>query len=507
MTTIPAILQENARRWPERDALIATNRNGDQRVSFAELEKASLQFSGSLAGKGIKPGDHVLVFVPMSIELYVTLLGLFRLGAVAVFLDPSAGIKHINNCCAMLPPAALVSVWPLRLLKPFVKGLRRIPQSFAPPRMRSTNANPLLPPLPSADDAALITFTSGSTGAPKAAVRTHRFLIAQHRVLQSSIALESGEQDLTTLPVFVLANLASGVTSILPDAKISRPGSVDAKKIARQAARLRPTRTGGSPAFYQRLATAPEALATLRKIYTGGAPVFPSLLQHLQTLAPQAEVVAVYGSTEAEPIAHIACREITDEDWASMRGGRGLLAGSPVPEVRLRIIKDQWGQKPDSLSPLDSGQTGEILVTGDHVLKGYLHGRGDEETKVPLDGEIWHRTGDAGYLDDHGRLWLMGRCSASIRDQRGVLYPFAVECVAMTYAAIQRAAFVRDGEKRLLALELAGQWSAEEMGTLKEQLRWAGVDKIRVLPRIPVDARHNAKVNYPELAKLLKRQS
>jgi len=504
MTTIPAILQENARQWPDRDALIATHRSSDHRVSFAELEKASHRFTSRLMTKGIKPGDHVLVFVPMSVELYVTLLGIFRLGAVAVFLDPSAGIRHINNCCAMLPPAALVSVWPLRLLKPFVKGLRRIPQSFAPPQAKSSNAVPHLPPLPSAENAALITFTSGSTGAPKAAVRTHRFLIAQHRVLQSSIALESGEQDLTTLPVFVLANLASGVTSILPDAKISRPGSVDAQKIARQSARLRPTRTGGSPAFYQRLASLPESLGTLRKIYTGGAPVFPSLLQHLQSLAPQAEVVAVYGSTEAEPIAHVACREISNEDWTAMRAGRGLLAGSPVPEIRLRIIKDQWGQKAHDLTPLESCETGEIIVTGDHVLKGYLHGRGDEETKVPLDGEIWHRTGDAGYLDEQGRLWLMGRCSACIRDQRGVLYPFAVECVAMTYPTIRRAAFVRDREKRLLALELASPWSAEEMAALKEHLRWAEVDEIRVLPRIPVDARHNAKVNYPALAKLIK---
>lgn len=505
MTTIPAILGENARKWRDRDALIATHRDQDQRVSFSELEKASHQFAGRLAARGVKPGAPVLVFVPMSIELYVTLLGIFRLGATAVFLDPSAGIRHINNCCAQLPPAALVSVWPLRLLRPLVKGLRRIPLSFAPPAVSTSTVIPQLPPLPSADDPALITFTSGSTGTPKAAVRTHRFLIAQHQVLQNSIALEAGEQDLTTLPVFVLANLASGVTSILPDAKISHPGSVDARKIARQSARLRPTRTGGSPAFYQRLATQPESLSTLRKIYTGGAPVFPSLLQHLQSLAPQAEVVAVYGSTEAEPIAHVTCREIANDDWTAMRNGRGLLAGPPVPEIRLRIIKDQWGETPRDLSPLPQGKAGEILVTGDHVLKGYLHGRGDEETKVPIDGEIWHRTGDAGYLDAIGRLWLMGRCSAGIREERGVLYPFAVECVAMTYPSIKRAAFVRLEHHRFLVLETKEPLSARELSALKDHLTWAGVDEIRLLPRIPVDARHNAKVNYPELMKMLRR--
>jgi len=503
MITIPEILQQNARQWSEREALIATKGAQDIALSFAGLEKASHRFASELLASGIKHGDPVLVFVPMSMELYVALLGLFRIGAIAVFVDPSSGLRHINSCCATLPPAALISVWPLRLLKPFVKGLRRIPKTFAPPSINPT-ASPSLPPFPSADDPALITFTSGSTGAPKAAVRTHRFLIAQHRALQSSIALQPGERDLTTLPVFVLANLASGLTSILPDAKISRPGFVDSDRLARQITRLQPTRTGGSPAFYQRLATRPASLAPFRKIYTGGAPVFPSLLQHLQSIAPQAEVVAVYGSTEAEPIAHIACREISPDDWTAMRAGRGLLAGRPVPEIQLRIIPDQWGRKPAELTPLASGEIGEILVTGDHVLKGYLHGRGDEETKVPIDGEIWHRTGDAGYLDPTGRLWLMGRCSARLEDHRGKVYPFAAECVAMTYPAIRRAAFVLSNNRRLLALETAIPLTPPDITELKELLSWAYVDEIKILPRIPVDARHNAKVNYPQLAKLLK---
>lgn len=502
MKTIPEILRENAARWPDQPALIATSRGRDLQLSFAELEAAAETFASRLVAKGIRRGDPVLVFVPMSIGLYVALLGLFRIGAPAVFLDPSAGLGHINACCEKLPPAGLVSVWPLRWLRPFVRGLRRIPLVFRPPGSDSLLPQNL-PALPSPEDAALITFTSGSTGVPKAAVRSHRFLIAQHEALKNSISLVSGERDLTTLPVFVLANLASGVTSILPDAKISHPGSVDAGRIARQLRRLGATRTGGSPAFYQRLANESGALAGFQKIYTGGAPVFPALLQKLQGLAPTGDVVAVYGSTEAEPIAHVACQEIAPDDWQAMREGRGLLAGMPIPEIRLRIVSDQWGDAVRNFEPRAAGETGEILVTGDHVLKGYLHGQGDEETKVVIEGDIWHRTGDAGYRDDHGRLWLLGRCSACVRDERGTLYPFAVECVAMSFPFVRRAAFVGIHGRRLLAVEGHAGISDKDLGELRVQVGHRIVDEVRILSHIPVDARHNAKVNYPKLLGLL----
>lgn len=502
MRTIPEILRENALQWPDRPALIATHGGQDIQLTFAELEASAEGFASRLVAKEIRRGNPVLVFVPMSIELYVALLGLFRIGATAVFLDPSSGLRHINACCEELPPAALVSIRPLRWLRPFVRGLRKIPLVFPPPGPCGKHAA-TLPDLPLPGDAALITFTSGSTGRPKAAVRSHRFLLAQHEALKNSISLEPGERDLTTLPVFVLANLASGVTSILPDARMSQPGSVDATRIARQLRRLGATRTGGSPAFYQRLADEPEALAGFRKIYTGGAPVFPALLQRLQTLAGSGRVFAVYGSTEAEPIAHVACDEISSEDWVAMKEGRGLLAGAPIPEIRLRIVPDQWGKPARVFAEVAVGEPGEILVTGDHVLKGYLHGKGDAETKVSIEGDIWHRTGDAGYRDNRGRLWLLGRCSARVQDERGVLYPFAVECVAMSFSFVRRAAFVSAVGKRLLVLEGHGELSGENLQSLRAQVARAFVDEVRVLRRIPVDARHNAKIDYPRLLKML----
>lgn len=503
MTTIPEILRENVSRWPDRTAIVSTRHGRDRRITFAELERAADSFAARLRASRIGKGDSVLVFIPMSVELYVALLGIFRIGAIATFLDPSSGRAHINSCCELLPPTALVGVWPLRILRHFVPALARVRHVFSPPPCAGDSAE--IPASCTPDDAALVTFTSGSTGRPKAAVRSHAFLVAQHTALESSIALDPGEVDLTTLPIFVLANLASGITSVLPTGKISRPGFVKPGPISRQIQRLQPTRTGGSPAFYQLLADHPESLANFRKIYTGGAPVFPRLLQQLQKCAPEADVVAVYGSTEAEPIAHISFREIEPEDLDAMCKGRGLLSGIPIPQIELRIIADQWGKPIKDSDPLALEGIGEIIVTGDHVLKGYLHGQGDEETKLRISDKVWHRTGDAGYLDKRGRLWLMGRCSAKVLDRHGLLYPFAVECVAMTVDSIRRAAFIANAERRLLVVEGNSRLTADKIAELRRKVSWARLDEIKTVTRIPVDARHNSKVNYPALNKMLDR--
>ena len=86
------------------------------------------------------------------------------------------------------------------------------------------------------------------------------------------------------------------------------------------------------------------------------------------------------------------------------------------------------------------------------MLTGYLHGTGDSETKMRVGDRVWHRTGDAGYLDDRGRL-LMGRCSARIDDAHGTLYPFAVEAAAQAVDGIARAALIARDGARLLAIE------------------------------------------------------
>jgi olefin beta-lactone synthetase len=221
----------------------------------------------------------------------------------------------------------------------------------------------------------------------------------------------------------------------------------------------------------------------------------------------------VYGSTEAEPIAHLECREITTEDRLAMLAGRGLLAGRPVAEIKVRIVCERWGRPIPPLSAgefegmaLPAGEAGEIVVSGSHVLPGYLHGHGDEETKFRVDGQVWHRTGDAGWLDTMGRLWLLGRCSAKVNDSRGVLWPFAVECAAQQNSAVRRAALIACDGRRVLAIEPGAGISRMECEQLKKTLVWAALDEVRMVARLPVDRRHNAKIDYPALQKMLNLQ-
>ncbi|MGE0128394.1 MAG: AMP-binding protein [Blastocatellales bacterium] len=520
------ILRQHAIERPDAPAIIDSRRGRDRVITFAELERASAQTAALLRNEGLRAGDAALVFHPMSAELYITLLAIFRLGLTAMFLDPSAGREHIERCCAMAEPQALIAAafaHALRLISPAV---RRIPRKFvigpALPGAVSIHQAWRAKRLPPAteivscapDHAALLTFTSGSTGEPKAALRTHGFLLAQHRAIERSLALAAGEIDLTTLPIFALANLASGVTSVIPHADLRFPGAIDPSPLMRQIRAHRPATTAASPALLERLADhclkSGERLDSFKRIYTGGAPVFPRALDKLQAVAPQAEIVAVYGSTEAEPIAHVARGEMKSEDIEAMIGGRGLLAGHPVSEIKLRILRNQSGEPADSFTATEfeaararADEPGEIVVSGDHVLSGYWRGQGDREIKFKVDGEVWHRTGDAGYVDEAGRLWLLGRLEARINDARGALYPFAVECAASHHAGLRRAAIIAHEGQRLLVIEPSDDEQAPELAALRRSLAWAHIDEMRRLKRIPVDRRHNAKVDYPRLRRLL----
>ncbi len=163
---------------------------------------------------------------------------------------------------------------------------------------------------------------------------------------------------------------------------------------------------------------------------------------------------------------------------ARMEGGAGLLAGEPVAAISLRIVRDQWGKPVGPLTPdgldaitLAAGEVGEIVVSGEHVLTGYLGGIGDSETKVHVGGRVWHRTGDAGYRDRRGRLWLLGRCSAKIGEPPDVLYPFAVETAALTVDGIERCALVEHDGARILVVQLARGAAADTVPSLHAATR------------------------------------
>ena len=520
---IAQILQDHAERHPDDVALIDVDRGRTRRMTFGDLDATSGRAASRLCRAGLRAGDTVLVFHPMSSELYVALAALFRLGLVAMFVDPSAGRRYIDRCCQLCRPRAMIASGKAHLLRLWSPALRRIPLKFCLGRrvpgalsldvVRKGACDCSIHPC-GPDAPALVSFTSGSTGDPKAALRTHGFLRAQHRAIEENLQLAPREVELVSLPVFVLANLASRVTSVIPAVDLRRPDAVRAAPLVGQLLRHRVTRTAAAPSFYERLIDYCEqqqvTLPGLTKVLTGGGPVSPRLLHQLQRVAPHASITVVYGSTEAEPISRISLGEMQAEDLSDMQSGRGLLAGRPVPGLQLRIVPDQWGRRMGPFAEREfarlcqpAGCSGEIVVSGRHVLSGYLHGGGEDENKFRVGEDCWHRTGDAGYLDAAGRLWLLGRCAARLDDRRGALYPLGVESAALRYDYIRRAALTAHRGQRVLVIELKRRVVEPDFGSLLKSLAFAGVDSIRIVKRLPVDKRHHAKVDYTALREML----
>lgn len=501
------LFRRQAEARPDAPALVEGQRGHRRVVTFADLDRRAERGAGRLRAAGLGPGDRVLVLVPFSTRLYEVLASVFRAGLVAVVLDPGAGRAHVARCCEMAAPAAFVGSPKAHLLR-VVPAVRAVPRRFVvdgwAPRADAWDA---APPADGGaggvegvgpDAPALLTFTSGTTGAPKAAVRTHGLLAAQHAALAAALGLESGQVDLATLPVVALASLASGATVVLPDADLRRPALFNARRVLGQIRTERPTRCTAGPAFFEHLLdrARPGDLDSFERVDVGGAPVHPDVLRRLE--AAGARAFAVYGSTEAEPIAHT---RLTDADAERVAGGGGLPAGTPVPEVDLRVVADRWGRPLGPFTAaewdaeaLPAGETGEIVVAGDHVVPGYLGGVGDADTKVDVDGRRWHRTGDAGRLEADGRLWLEGRCGAAV----GGATPLPVEAAVRTRTGA-RAALVDVDGRRVLAVEGAVPV------TLARELRGGAVDEVAPVRRLPVDRRHNAEVDRAALRDRLRR--
>ena len=539
------ILDKHALLQPHHIALRDCHAGLDRAITYQTLQKHTTTTARRLIESGLKKGDRVLLLVPLSVETYVLLLAIFRIGAVAVIADSSFGLNMLRRSLSLVQPDAMISNSRIRTFANVFSEIRNIPLKLNVHHIVSIDGTSFETRTTNGatqteaevqefdrDHPALITFTSGSSGTPKAIVRTHGFLLQQQKVLASSLPGQKNDVELTTLPVFVLSALAQGITSVLPDCNMRRPGSIDANRIVNQLKRCSVNRIIASPAFLQRLSNHLQdekaQLPRVQNILTGGGPVFPSLLKLAESVFPNAEINSVYGSTEAEPIAHVSSREMSKADLEKTFAGGGLLAGRPINEIELAIVDPaelntfarNGGNR--KFNRLPANTTGEIVVRGKHVIKTYLNGQGDAETKLRAHGsKIWHRTGDAGYLDDQGRLWLMGRCALKISDAKGDLYPFQVEVAASELQSVRRATCLETDGKRILIVEKKHRtplrWfvdlfkqfdlsrhTAPFSRTIGDAFTWLRFDEIRYVYSMPVDARHNSKIQYGKLERSLK---
>ncbi|MGB5558309.1 MAG: AMP-binding protein [Paracoccaceae bacterium] len=467
---------QSVARYGDRIALI----EGDgTRVSFRQLQSRARAFAAKWSAAGLGPGDRLLVAMPIGADLYAALAAIWSLGAVAVLPEPAMGLKGVRHAVAIGGIKGLCAAGGYRWLRLLLPALWGKPL-FSP---GSGHVEPSeIGRQTKAEDLALISFTSGSTGAPKAIPRSHAFLMAQRRAVSPLLKSPLDEVDLVAFPVFVLINLAEGRTSVLPNWRMSRLDELSSAQLQGWITAQQVTRLLLPPALCETLAQTniPESVTTL---FTGGGPVFPDLVAKLKSRAPALRIVSVYGSTEAEPIAEFEASDTDPDDLEAMKTGSGLLAGAPVSPVQVRI------------------EDSEILVSGPHVNDGYLDPARDAETKVSMDGKIWHRTGDAGYLDPRGRLWLLGRAGGAVQTCMGDVHPFVIETAARQWPGVRRVALVRIGDQGALAIE----------GDAGMKAAWAtaaaafGIEDVRVIAKMLMDRRHRSKVDMAALKTLLER--
>lgn len=448
----------------EGDATAIVEGNG-RNVSFNELWQRAEGFAATLANKGIQKGDRALVAMPVGADLYAALAGLWMRGAVAVLPEPALGLKGLRHAVQVTRPKIAITAGAYRLL-------RLLPELWHMTTARPGDTGQFEPLSCASDDPALMSFTSGSTGTPKCIVRTHGFLMAQRDAV-APLLTAKGTRDLVAFPVFVLVALADGRTSILPNWNLSGQTNLSGSALRSWIEETQAARALLPPVLCERLAETgvPECLSD---VFTGGGPVFPDVMQRL---AGNCRFTAVYGSTEAEPITHVSAHDISQTDMLAMRSGDGLLVGKPVAQIDVRVVDD------------------EIWVAGAHVNQSYLDPAHEAGNKVHAEGRIWHRTGDAGRLDEHGRLWLLGRHKARVLFKDNWLYPFQIEVAARCWTGVRRAALVEVSSETLLAVEAdtVSDWPVPD-----------GI-KVKLVQKIPMDRRHRSKVDLNALKHELQR--
>ncbi|MBN8580952.1 MAG: AMP-binding protein [Anaerolineae bacterium] len=499
----------------DRPALVFSTPNKTT-YTFKQVNEASSRLADGFRKNKLCEGSRVIVLAPISLNLYISLIAMFKLGVIPVFLDPQTRTQELRQTIESAQPQALICSQRLNWLRWFLPGLRKISLVFLSDgnSQRSVNhlINSSLPYSKIADLAAeapaLITFTGGSTDAlgSRGVIRTHGLLTAQHVALSHALPNHFTDIDLPAFPIATLHNLASGITSVIPDFPFRRPDAVQPEKILKQVNDHGISTASGSPAYWSAIAEhclRHKLTLPLRRIVTGGAPVSPALMDRLQRAAPSAEIVNVYGSTEAEPVAVIKANEILAVTKKPEALGAGIPLGRAVPESRIRIL-DENG------TDLESGKVGEIWVSGEHVARSYFANPAADlqHKRFDAQGDLWHGMGDLGYVDGEGLLWLAGRVNMVVLRDGQAMYPVKIEMLAASLSFVRRAALigqpdVRLGERSVLIVEFAASvitpkdWQAQ-LQALCIQYGWT-LDEIRWVRRLPVDVRHNSRLDYKRL--------
>ncbi|TDC97959.1 AMP-binding protein [Actinomadura sp. 7K507] len=437
----------------------------EEREFTAErLEALARGLAGTLERRGVRSGDRVALMSSNRPEFVVAVLALWRLGAAVVLFSPAWKRGEAEHAIAITEPAHAVGDHPV------LAGM--MPMLHLDDPIEPGGGGPAPERDPDAD--AVLVFSSGTTGLPKAVRHTHRSFAAAVRHWRDALGLTGTDRMQITTPPSHILGLLNIVTALESGVwtRLHRRFDLDAMLRHIEADRIT-----------VEMAVAPIALAmashprlesydlsSLRYIMWGATPVTPSVAETV-TRRTGVGWVPAYGATEV-PV--IACNPLD--------GARLDSVGRPVPGVEARVVSLETGE------PVPPGETGEIQVRAESLMAGYLPA---EATAASLD-DGWYRTGDVGNIDAGGWLRLTDRTKEMIKVRGFQVAPAEVEAVLHGHPAVDDCAVfgvpdAADGERVVAAVAAGAEVDpAELVALVGERLAsYKRPERVLLVPEIP----------------------
>jgi acyl-CoA synthetase (AMP-forming)/AMP-acid ligase II len=443
VTILTDVLRQRARETPDQIAFIC----GDQKVTYAEFDRRVDQAANALRATGVERGDRIAILDKNSIEYVEQLFAAARLGAVQVPVNYRLSADEVayivNNAEAvvfMVGPEfvplldAIAGRLPHTKQLVVIGGEEHSYQDYAG-WVGAFEAAPARAELTSEDVFAQL-YSSGTTGLPKGVMLTHDNFLAALRPSNRFWTLEPSSVLMVAMPMYHIAGAVLSVCVIHDHVTGVIMREPDPGLIVEAIAEHRVTHTFLVPVLLLFLPQIPQSrtadLSSLRCMLYGASPISDDVLRGAMRLLPHTEFMQVYGMTETTGAITMLPPEDHDPDGPNPHRLRS--AGIPTPETELKIVQ------PGTATGLPAGQVGEILSRTPQNMRGYWRlAQASEETLQP-DG--WLRTGDAGYLDEDGYLFIHDRVKDMIISGGENIYPAEVENVLMSHPLVADCAVI-----------------------------------------------------------------
>ena len=489
-------------------------------VTFGEFSARVATFAQELHRQGVQRGQRIAVLVPPSVDLIAVVYAAWRIGAITVIADRGLGLRGLGNAVRSArvqhvvgPQKALLAARALRCTphSTFIalgelQGAKKL-ESLAE----------LYTPQPQPQDLAAVLFTSGATGPAKGVRYTHQQLCAQRDALQELYGITQTDRFVAAFAPFALYGPALGICTGLANMDVTAPRTLTAEALNEACESIQATMVFASPAALANvLATAPavntNALSKVRLVMSAGAPVPIETLRAMKAVCPQAELHTPYGMTELLPLADISLA-VREDIGSDQHGSGGVCVGMAVNGCDVVIATPGAGHE---VAPLPAGVTGEILASAPWMSDGYDRLWHTQLAARPARlgaARTWHRTGDVGHLDTAGNIWVEGRVVHVIHAVEGAVTPVPLEIAAEEVSEVLRAAVVGVGPhgvaQVVVVVETTNDNEGEASPELTAKVRLAvapqKIAAVWVVKELPVDIRHNAKIDRTALAKKMNR--